>query len=127
LRRADGAFSRPGNPSQGPFGPFPLEAVRPDPLPGAGRVLAAGIGNQSRGSGFRVTIAAWLVSPSRWSFAPASTAAMDKTRWAETGAPAHQRVIRFPREALGSASETGHAAKRRGLNPGIDRISATGG
>jgi hypothetical protein len=80
-------------------------------------VLPPGSGIRSCGSGLRVTIAAWLVSPSRWSFAPASTAAMDKTRWAETGVPAHRRLIRFPREALGSASETGQAAKFRRLNP----------
>ena len=43
---------------------------------------------------------------------------MDKTRWAETGAPAHRRVIRFPREALGSASETGQAAIGRKLSAG---------
>ena len=77
-----------------------------------------------RRSGFRVRIAVWLVSPSRWSCAPASTAAMDKTRWAETGALAHQRVIRFPREALGSASETGQAAKRCRLKSGIGRSAA---
>src|SRR6266404_6670690 len=86
-------------------------------LPGDGRVLPPGSGIRSRGSGLRVTIAAWLVSPSRWSFAPASTAAIDKTRWAETGVPADRHLIRFPPEALGSASETGQAAKCRRLNP----------
>lgn len=41
---------------------------------------------------------------------------MDKTRWAETGAPAHRRRIRFPREALGLASEAAKMRRHRRLD-----------
>ena len=89
-------------------------ALRPSssPAPAAGLGLA-GAGEGGRGQSrdwnprlairfFGVTIAARPVSPARWSCAPGRTASTGKTRWTEAGAPAHRRLIRFPREALGS-------------------------
>jgi hypothetical protein len=121
------AVSRPVKPVTNPLSALFL----------SGRVAGTAAGRQGHGpppgsavrigrSGLRFRIAAWRVSPSRWSCAPARTAAMGKTRWTETGALAHQRLIRFPREALGSASETGQAAKRGSLNRGMDRCGAHG-